>query len=89
MKGCDIGGGQTLSLLGGNGTTKISCFCTCMHDAALMAIARSLTQGSADGLFSSPRIIRTDIRTAMQEDLLESIPFLGTNAYYVQCALHY
>jgi len=37
------------------------------------------TQVSVERLFSALRIVRSDLRTSMKEDLLEAILFLRTN----------
>ena len=50
-------------------------------DAAIAVTALPPTQGSVEQLFSAFRIIKSDLRAAMREDLIESVLFLRTNSH--------
>ena len=50
-----------------------------LQKVAYTVTALPSTQVSVERLFSALRIIRSDLRTSMKEDLLEAILFLRTN----------
>ena len=52
-----------------------------LQDVAYAVTALPPTQVSVERLFSALRIIRSDLRTSMKEDLLEAILFLRTNGF--------
>lgn len=52
-----------------------------IKDAAMAVTALPPTQVSVERLFSALRIIKSDLRAAMKEDLIEAILFLRTNVY--------
>ena len=61
--------------------TAIPCYPMILQKAAYAVTALPPTQVTVERLFSSLRIIRSDLRTLMKEDLLEAILFLRTNGF--------
>jgi len=57
----------------------ISRYPSILQKVAYIVTALPSTQVSVERLFSALRIIRSDLRTSMKEDLLEAILFLRTN----------
>jgi len=57
----------------------ISRYPSILQKVAYTVTALPSTQVSVERLFSALRIVRSDLRTSMKEDLLEAILFLRTN----------
>ena len=57
----------------------ISRYPAILQKVAYTVTALPATQVSVEKLFSALRIIRSDLKTSMKEDLLEAILFLRTN----------